>query len=73
MVIFRIDSGLILLTHSSQHSPKEMADEGLGELSIKDLVSSHCLIHHQQQHSPQALPNRTHQPSEETPLSLFGL
>jgi hypothetical protein len=73
MVIFRIDSGLILYTYSSWYSPKETIDEGLGELSIKDLVSSHCLVHHQQQHSPQALPNRIYQPSKETPLSLFGL
>jgi hypothetical protein len=48
-------------------------DEGLGELSIKDLVSSHYLVHHQQQHSPQALPNEYNNTSEETPLSLFGL
>jgi hypothetical protein len=73
MVIFGIDSCLILYTHSSRHSPKETTDEGLGELSIKDLVSSHYLVHHQQQHSPQALPNQIYQPSEETPLSLFGL
>jgi hypothetical protein len=55
MVIFGIDSHLILYTRSSQHSPNEMTDEGLGKLSIKDLVSSHCLIHHQQQHSPQSI------------------
>jgi hypothetical protein len=59
--------------HSSRHSLKETMDEGLGELSIKDLVSSHCLVHHQQYCSPQALPNRIHQPSEETPLSLLSL
>jgi hypothetical protein len=53
MVIFGIDSCLILYTHSNQHGPKEMMDEELGKLSIKDLVSSHCLVHHQQQHSPQ--------------------
>jgi hypothetical protein len=57
----------------SRQSPKERRTRRLGELSIKDLVSSHRLIHHQQQHSPQALPNQIHQPSEETPLSLFGL
>jgi hypothetical protein len=73
MVIFGIDSCLILYTRSSRHSPKEMTDEGLGELSIKNLVSSHCLMHHQQQYSSRALPNRIHQTSEETPLSLFGL
>jgi hypothetical protein len=50
-----------------------MTDEGLGELSIKDLVSSHCLIHHQQQHSPQELPNEYTNTCEETALSLFGL
>jgi hypothetical protein len=73
MVIFGIDSRLILYTRSNQHGPKEMMDEELGKLSIKDLVSSHCLVHHQQQHSPRELPNQIHQPSEETPLSLFGL
>jgi hypothetical protein len=73
MVIFGIGSHLILYTRSSQDSPNKMMDEGLGKLSIKDLVSSHYLVYHQQQHSPQALPNRVHQPSEETPLSLFGL
>jgi hypothetical protein len=50
-----------------------MMDEGLGESSIKDLLSSHYPIHHQQQHSPQVLAIKIHQPSEETPLSLFGL
>jgi hypothetical protein len=73
MVIFGIDSRLILYTHSNWHDAKEMMDEELGKLSIKDLVSSHCLVHHQQYYSHQELPNRTHQPSEETPLSLFGL
>jgi hypothetical protein len=73
MVIFGIDSCLILYTCSSRHSPKETTDEELGELSIKDLVSSHCLVQHHPQHSPQVLPNQTYQASEETPLSLFGL
>jgi hypothetical protein len=50
-----------------------MTDEGLGELSIKDLVSSHYLVHHQQHYSPQELPNEYTNTSEETPLSLFGL
>jgi hypothetical protein len=51
-----------------------MTDEELGKLSIKDLVSSHCLVHYQQQQSsPQELPNEYTKTSEETPLSLFGL